>query len=33
MVSNSSSTSAIPASFSIPVAEKLTKINYRLWRD
>jgi hypothetical protein len=30
-VSDSSSISTIPVSFTIPVAEKLTKINYRLW--
>jgi hypothetical protein len=32
MASDSSSTSAIPTSFSIPIAKKLTKINYRLLR-
>jgi hypothetical protein len=32
MVSESLSTSTFPTSFSIPVVEKLTKTNYRLWR-
>jgi hypothetical protein len=32
MVSDSSSTTTIPSSFSIPIAEKLPKSNYRLWR-
>jgi hypothetical protein len=31
MATDSSSTSAIPTSFSIFVAEKLTKTNYKLW--
>jgi hypothetical protein len=31
MASNSFSTSTIPTSFTIPVAEKLTKTIYRLW--
>jgi hypothetical protein len=32
MASDSSSSTAIPSTFSILVAEKLTKTNYRLWR-
>jgi hypothetical protein len=32
MVSDSSSSIAIPSTFSILVVEKLTKTNYRLWR-
>jgi hypothetical protein len=31
MASNSSTTTTIP-SFSIPITEKLTKSNYRLWK-
>jgi uncharacterized membrane protein YjjP (DUF1212 family) len=32
MATDSSSSTTIPASFTIPVTEKLTKTNYRLWR-
>jgi hypothetical protein len=32
MVSDSSTTTTIPSSFSIPITEKLTKSNYRLWK-
>jgi hypothetical protein len=32
MVSSTSSTTTIPTSFSIPVAEKLSRTNYMLWR-
>jgi hypothetical protein len=32
MVSDSSVTNTIPSSFSVPISEKLTKANYRLWR-
>jgi hypothetical protein len=31
MASDSSSITPIPSSFSIPIAEKLTKTNHRLW--
>jgi hypothetical protein len=32
MVSDSSSSTTIPSTFSIPIAKKITKSNYRLWR-
>jgi hypothetical protein len=32
MVSSLLTTSTIPSSFSIPVAEKLSKMNYQVWR-
>jgi hypothetical protein len=32
MVTEYPQTSTVPSSFFIPIMEKLTKINYRLWR-
>jgi hypothetical protein len=32
MAFNSNSTTTIPSSFHIPIAEKLSKTNYMLWK-
>jgi hypothetical protein len=32
MAFNSNSTTTIPSSFQIPIAEKLSKTNYMLWK-
>jgi hypothetical protein len=33
MANDSSTPTFLPSSFSIPISEKLTKTNYRLWRS